>query len=164
MGLRRAQEALLFNQNPNVGPIVAPGSYCCSAVLFNNENTVHPPTLTSSIFYRALSSYIPPVPHTTHPPPSLPSPQARRVSPLEGSPTCPAVIGASWCSQRLSGCLAVVACHARFLSTPHHHPAPRGPRKGTDPVYDSIHCRATIFTGGFPSWQFMQSAATCLHW
>ena len=49
-GLRRAQEALLCDQNPNVGPIVVPGSYCCSVVLFNNKikNIVH---AIKSIYY-----------------------------------------------------------------------------------------------------------------
>ena len=43
--------ALLLNQNPNVGTIVVPGSYCCSFVNVQHFNTVQPPTFDrSSIF------------------------------------------------------------------------------------------------------------------
>ena len=50
LGLRLAQpqEALLFNQDPDVGPIVVPYSYCCSVVTVNNKNSVQSLTLDSS--------------------------------------------------------------------------------------------------------------------
>ena len=48
MGLESSPGALVFNQNPNVGPIVVPGSYCCSVVNVQHFNTVQPPTFDSS--------------------------------------------------------------------------------------------------------------------
>ena len=52
----QAQEALLFNQNPNVQLIVVQSSYCCSVVSVNTSNTVQPLTLGCSSLYNIPQS------------------------------------------------------------------------------------------------------------